>query len=122
MTIKLALLKSGEDIIADIQEMMVEDKVVGYYFVKPYVAGLVPTQPEEDGTVTAPYKLNLRPWILLTDDQTVPVVADWIVSIVEPVENLTKAYLEVANYGQPEPESEPETAPADEQPDTADAD
>jgi hypothetical protein len=36
MTVKLSLLKSGEDIIADIQEMVVgEDenqRVVGYFF------------------------------------------------------------------------------------------
>ena len=43
MAIKLAVLKSGEDVIADIREMMVGDedtpadqkKVVGYYFIKP---------------------------------------------------------------------------------------
>ena len=37
MTIKLAMLKSGEDVIADIQEMTVpdsdgKDKLVGYFF------------------------------------------------------------------------------------------
>ena len=32
MTVKLALLKSGEDVIADIAEMVVEEKVVGYIF------------------------------------------------------------------------------------------
>ena len=35
MTVKLALLKSGEDVIADIQEMVVGEKVVGYIFNKP---------------------------------------------------------------------------------------
>jgi len=39
MTVKLALLKSGEDIIADVQEMVVgkepNQKVVGYIFNKP---------------------------------------------------------------------------------------
>ena len=42
MTIKLALLKSGEDIITDITEMRIGDdepnsKVVGYFFDKPCV-------------------------------------------------------------------------------------
>ena len=31
MSIKLAILKSGEDVIADIQEMVFEEKVVGYF-------------------------------------------------------------------------------------------
>lgn len=39
MTVKLALLKSGEDVIADVQEMVVgkepNQKVVGYIFNKP---------------------------------------------------------------------------------------
>ena len=37
MTVKLSLLKSGEDVIADIQEMILDDKVVGYFFVNPCV-------------------------------------------------------------------------------------
>ena len=36
MTIKLALLKSGEDVISDIDEMITDKKeVVGYYFTNP---------------------------------------------------------------------------------------
>ena len=41
MTIKLMLLKSGEDIISDVTEMCVgtekERQVIGYYFEKPCV-------------------------------------------------------------------------------------
>ena len=32
MTVKLSLLKSGEDVIADIEEMMHDGRVVGYFF------------------------------------------------------------------------------------------
>ena len=45
MTIKLALLKSGEEVISDIDEMMTDKKaVVGYYFTNPCRAIL--TTPE----------------------------------------------------------------------------
>ena len=37
MTIKLLLLKSGEDLIADVKEMVVEEKVIGYFLHKPCV-------------------------------------------------------------------------------------
>ena len=37
MSIKLLVLKSGEDLVADVQEMVVEDKVVGYFLNKPCV-------------------------------------------------------------------------------------
>ena len=32
MSIKLAVLKSGEDIIADVKELIVEENIVGYLF------------------------------------------------------------------------------------------
>ena len=36
MTIKLLVLKSGEDVIADIKEMMTPDnKVMGYFLNRP---------------------------------------------------------------------------------------
>ena len=40
MTVKLALLKSGEEVISDVAEMVVEEKVVGYIFNYPYAAKL----------------------------------------------------------------------------------
>ena len=41
MTVKLALLKSGEDVIADIAEMVVDEKVVGYVFDQPGAVKLI---------------------------------------------------------------------------------
>ena len=36
MTVKLALLKSGEEVISDIDEMVTDKQmVVGYYFANP---------------------------------------------------------------------------------------
>ena len=41
MSVKLLLLKSGEDIISDVQEMVVGDeenpRVIGYFLAKPCV-------------------------------------------------------------------------------------
>ena len=39
MSIKLALLKSGENIIADIKELISDDKTCGYLFTNPHVLG-----------------------------------------------------------------------------------
>ena len=36
MSIKLAVLKSGENVISDAKELIVEDKVCGYLFNKPH--------------------------------------------------------------------------------------
>ena len=41
MTVKLSLLKSGEDVIADIEEMILDEKVVGYFFNDPCIVKLL---------------------------------------------------------------------------------
>ena len=43
MSIKLALLKSGEQVIADAKELVSEEKVRGYLFTRPHK--VVSTQP-----------------------------------------------------------------------------
>ena len=40
MSIKLVILKSGESVITDAKELIVEDKVCGYLFGKPHKKGL----------------------------------------------------------------------------------
>ena len=41
MTIKVLVMKSGEDVIADVQEMMSKDEqVLGYFLSKPCVVTL----------------------------------------------------------------------------------
>ena len=47
MTIKILLLKSGEDVIADLKEMVSPDeKVIGYFLNKPCVVKLIPKDSE----------------------------------------------------------------------------
>ena len=40
MSVKLVMLKSGEDIIADVQEIKSNEEVVGYYFSDPLIIKL----------------------------------------------------------------------------------
>ena len=61
MTIKLALLKSGEDVIADMEEMVANDQVVGYFLKYPCVAKLVGNDVPTDGQTKEPFKLRLTP-------------------------------------------------------------
>ena len=109
MTIKLVLLKSGEDIIADVGEMAVgEDenaRLVGYYLNKPCVVKMVkPTLlTEEEGSRNkkSGFEVSLFPWIPLTQEKTIPVPTDWVITIVEPTEQLKQMYIEdVVNYEQ----------------------
>ena len=96
MTVKLILLKSGEDIIADVSEMVVgeenERKVIGYFFDKPCIIKL--REGEENPDHKSAYKISMFPWMPLSEDSNIPVPADWVVTIVEPKAQLRKMYLE----------------------------
>ena len=102
MTIKLLLLKSGEDIISDIKEMVVgedeERRVVGYFLNKPCLVKMRdPSLLVEESTEEqkkAAYQVSLYPWMPLSKDSVVPVAADWVVTIVEPIVKLSEMYVE----------------------------
>jgi hypothetical protein len=116
MTVKLVLLKSGEDIIADVQEMVVGDedskRVVGYFFDKPCIIkmrdpNLLPEEEKEDSNGRkAAYQVSLYPWMPLSKDTKIPVTAEWVVTITEPIEKLKEMYTQdVINYGKEDNQS-----------------
>ena len=100
MSIKLALLKSGETVISDIKELISDEKVCGYLFTNPHKMevsnSLYLTEQQlgsEDGTVS----VTFSSWILFTSDDEIPVRPDWIVTIVEPVKTIKEMYEEKVN-------------------------
>ena len=125
MTIKLLLLKSGEDIIADTTEMTVgedEDRrVVGYFLNKPCVVKMrypeLLKEQSEGTNKKAGYEVSLFPWMPLAVEETIPVVADWVITMVEPVIKLKEMYVkDVVNYGKDGAGEDNQTDGPDEQP------
>ena len=51
-----------------------------------------PAEPE-DGTIS----VTFSSWIMFTSDSEIPVRPDWIVTIVEPVNDIKKMYEEKVN-------------------------
>ena len=107
MSIKLLLLKSGEDIISDVKEMNVgtekDRKIVGYFLNKPCIVKMqdpsVRDDTEDDGK--AQFSVALFPWMPLTKEDNIPIAADWLITMVEPIDKLKQMYIEdVVNYGQ----------------------
>ena len=105
MTVKLAILKSGEDIVADIKEMIVGEgdaaRVVGYVLTKPCGVTLDSKQLKVDDEIdNDTYQLKLFPWCPLTKNEKIPITADWVVTIVEPIDKLKQMYEQkVLTYG-----------------------
>ena len=106
MTIKLCLLKSGEDIITDLTEMRTEEgpqgRVIGYFFEKPCIVKMrdsVEEQIDEDTQRTG-FEVSLFPWMPLTPETKIPVTADWLITMVEPTAQLKEMYIEDVVNGQ----------------------
>ncbi len=96
MSVKLAVLKSGEQVIAEAKELVSEDQVRGYLFTRPHK--VVTSQPllltEEETQNDSSLEVTLSPWIILSADTEVVVPTDWVVTIVEPLESVVKMYQE----------------------------
>ena len=114
MTVKLAILKSGEDIVADIKEMVVGEgddaRVVGYFLTKPCGVSLNSKNIKVDDEKDT-YQLKLFPWCPLTKQEKIPISADWVVTIVDPIDKITEMYTkEVLEDGSESSSSDKQTA------------
>ena len=87
MTIKVLVLKSGEDVIADVQEMMSsENQVMGYFLNKPCVVKLQAKETSSDVSV------RLHPWVPFAREKMIPLSTDWVVTMGTPVESIQEMY------------------------------
>ena len=87
MTIKVLVLKSGEDVIADVQEMMSSsDQVIGYFLTKPCVVKIQASETNTDVSV------RMHPLMPIAREKMIPVSADWVVTMVTPVEKILEMY------------------------------
>ena len=97
MTVKVLLLKSGEDIIADVQEMVSsEDKVMGYFLTKPCTVKVKTTEPSpnDDSESKPGTTIAMFPWMPLAKEQVIPLALDWVVTMVTPQDKITDMYTE----------------------------
>ena len=106
MTIKLMLLKSGEDVIADVTEMRVgtddDSQVIGYQLNKPCIVKMRdPNVIKEEGPKKqSGFAVSLFPWMPLTKQVDIPLPADWMITMVEPIDKLKEMYIEdIVEYG-----------------------
>ena len=100
MSIKLLYLKSGEQVISDVKELIRKDsdKVYGYVLHKPHEivtskAVVLPEDASDDRNV----EVTLSPWILLSADTEVLIPKNQIITIVEPIDSVKEMYSEKLN-------------------------
>ena len=98
MSVKLALLKSGEVLISDIKELIDDEKVIGYLFVKPKKVDMsTPMFLSEENDTESSVEVSLSSWFLITDDEEFAIPKDWIVTVMNPVDRVIQMYNKGTN-------------------------
>ena len=116
MTIKVLVLKSGEDVIAGVSEMMSPtEQVMGYFLDHPCVVKLQAKGDMTDSEVS----VRMHPWMPIAREKMIPLSTDWVVTMVTPVEKIQEMYEnQVLNDGK----ENDSTTDSDEQSETDNSD
>ena len=99
MSIKLSLLKTGEQLISDMKELMAEneEKVQAYMLVNPHTYEISEKQfmtEEEKEVGDYGIDVSLLPWLILSKDKKMIIPTDSVLTVVEPLESVTQLYLD----------------------------
>ena len=105
MSVNLVILKSGEELIADVKEIKSGKNVVGYFFDDPLTLHCeadeepeILLEEETESKYNSKVSISFFPWIPLSAERkNIPCSADWIVTIVKPQEQLIKLYEDKVN-------------------------
>ena len=99
MSIKLTLLKTGEQLISEMKELVPEgqEQVHAYLLDNPHTVEINEKQfITEEEKVEGDYGINvaLLPWIILSKDKKMMIPVDSVLTVVEPLESVTQLYLD----------------------------
>ena len=98
MSVQLVLLKSGEEVIADVKELRdTNDELVSYVFKDPYCIKIKKNQVLAEGESEAKHHLAYYKWMSLTKDDDIIVNKDWVVCITDPLDSVKQNYEERIN-------------------------
>ena len=100
MSIKLTLLKTGEQLISEMKELVPEgqEQVHAYLLDNPHTVEINEKQfiTEDEKDVGGDYGINvaLLPWIILSKDKKMIIPVDSVLTVVEPLDSVTQLYLD----------------------------
>lgn len=108
MSVKIARLRSGEDVISDIHEVYSKEnnKLAGISLADPYMVSIIQDPANMFREGDQPYKssnpkLGLYPWVPLSADRTVFIDPTELVCVYEPQKQVLEQYeklLEAVNH------------------------
>ena len=120
MSIKIVLLRSGEQIISDVHDVVGEnDKSVAYSLTRPCTIHMKRISSEDlviSGEPT-PFDISLYPWVPLSKNESIVVPIDYPIGFADPVDQLVEMYTVKVLDVLKEKEND-QTDTVDEQPDS----
>ena len=99
MSIKLTLLKTGEQLISDMKELSEEgkDEPKAYLLENPHTVEINEKQfvsEEEKKGCDFGINVTLLPWIILSKDSQMVIPTDSVLTVVDPLDSVTQLYLD----------------------------
>ena len=96
MSVKLLLLKSGEEVITEVKEIVDSETKdpVGFHMHKPFRLDIVSNA--EDGIVineTKGYQVSWSPWAPLSKERDFFLPGHHVLTAYEPLDTITEQYL-----------------------------
>ena len=98
MSIQLVLLKSGEDVIADVKELRDDkDELMSYVFKDPYKIKITMPQVLMETKSKPKHEAAFYKWMPLSKESDIIVNKDWIVCITDPIDTIKTSYEDRLN-------------------------
>jgi len=100
MSVKLTILKTGETLISDMQELVSDKDQASphaYLLNNPHIVKIKEKQfLTEEEKIDKKIGINvlMTPWIILSTDKKILLPVDCVMTIVEPIEGVRKMFLD----------------------------
>ena len=100
MSVKLTILKTGETLISDMQELVSDKDQAAphaYLLNNPHLVKIREKQfltEEEKNDKRVGIDVLLSPWIMISSDKKIILPVDCVMTIVEPIEGVKKMFLD----------------------------
>ncbi len=99
MSIKLTLLKTGEQLISEMKELVAEGQEIAHAYLleNPHTVEIIEKEfitKEEKKDGDFGINVSLLPWIILSKDNKMIIPTDSVLTVVEPLESVTQMYLD----------------------------
>ena len=99
MSIKVAILNDGTQLLADVKEVL-DGETKQYLVIKPFEIVYTPEMTlVEDGQSTKSQvkKVGLKTWLEISDDDTFIINPNTVTTVCDPVSDLRSMYEDLTN-------------------------